>query len=125
MLKQSNNNETLEANNTAVDNQILAGAALEAFESYYAEDVVMIEANGARREGKEANRQYEVAFFGSIEEFHGAKVVSSAASGDTSYSEWIFDFTPKGGKRTQLKQVAKRTWRDGQIVRERFYESNA
>ena len=52
---------------------------------------------------------------------HGAAVLASAASGDTSFSEWEMDVTFKGGARYKLAQVAVRTWKDGQVVRERFY----
>lgn len=115
----SNNN-----NNAKLDAMILAGTALEAFEIYYADGVVMIEGDGSRREGKELNRRYEEAFFGSIEEFHGAELLSTATQGDTSFSEWIFDFTPKNGQRTSMKQIAHRTWQDGCVVEERFYAAN-
>ena len=107
--------------NQKLDNLILEGKLLEAFDRFYAENVAMQEGSNAPREGKTANREYEEQFVSSIAEFHGAKLHASAATGEQSYSEWTFDFTPKGGERIKMTQVAARTWKDGQIVFERFY----
>lgn len=100
---------------------VLEGKLLEAFDTFYADSIVMQEGAASPREGKAANRAYEEAFVDSIAEFHSAKLLSSAVDGDKSYSEWTFDFTPKGGERMQMTQVASRTWKDGEVVFERFY----
>ena len=107
--------------NSDLDGLILEGKLLEAFDTYYADDVVMQEGKSSPRKGKPANREYEEQFVASIAEFHGAELHASAVSGNTSYSEWTFDFTPKGGERVTMTQVAARTWRDGKVVVERFY----
>ena len=56
-----------------VDNALLTGTAMEAFEKYYADDVKMQEGTGEITEGKDANRQREIEFFGSVEAFHGGE----------------------------------------------------
>ena len=58
--------------------QLSEGKALDAFEQYYADEVVMIEGDGKVREGKEVNRQAEIDFFSNISEIHGAAVDSFA-----------------------------------------------
>ena len=105
----------------ALNQQVLGGDILGAFEKYYAEDVVMQENSTEPFVGKAANREREVQFVNSVEAFHGASVLSSSASGDTSFSEWEMDVTFKGGMRVKMAQVAVRTWKDGQVARERFY----
>jgi len=100
---------------------VLNGHALEAFEKYYSEDVVMQENSGDPVVGKKLNRQREVDFFASLEEFHGAGVVGTATHGDRAYSEWWMDVTFKGAGRVRMEQVAVRVWRDGLVVSERFY----
>ena len=104
-----------------LNHMILSGKALEGFEKFYAEEVVMQEGIGATRKGKVANRKYEEQFFASIAEFHGAELLGAAAQGDRSYSEWSFDVTLKNGTRNKSTQVAARKWKDGKIVWERFY----
>lgn len=110
---------------TTLDQQlnqmILTGQALDAFEKFYAEDVVMQEPNAVRA-GKDANREYEQQFFSSLEEFHRGELLSSAVDGDVSFSEWIMEVTFKGGgRRVTMEQAARRRWKDGKVVHERFY----
>jgi ketosteroid isomerase-like protein len=105
----------------ALNEAILSGKALEAFEKYYAEDVVMQENSDEPRLGKEANRKAEIEFFSSLAEFHEGKLLSSAVNGDVTFGEWFMDVTFKNGYRLKLAQAAVRRWKDGQIVNERFY----
>lgn len=100
---------------------ILAGDILNAFEKFYATDLVMQENDSEPFVGKELNRKREQDFVNSVEQFHGAKLLGEAVNGDRSYSEWEYDVTFKGGKRTKMQQVAARQWRGGQVVHERFY----
>ena len=104
-----------------LNQQIQSGAILEAFERFYADEVVMQENAEVPKIGKDACRQAERAFLDAVEQFHGARLLGSAVSGDTSYSEWEFDVTYKGAGRVKLTQVAARRWKDGLIVHERFY----
>jgi ketosteroid isomerase-like protein len=107
--------------NQELDNMIAQGQAMEAFEKFYADDVVMQENAEEPRRGKDVNREFEKQFFSSIEEFHGAEMVGSAATGDRSYSEWTMDVTFKGAGRVQMSECAARQWKDGKVVHERFY----
>ena len=101
---------------------ILSGDILNAFEKFYANDVVMQENDSEPFKGKEVNRKREQEFVGSVEQFHSAKLVGEAVNGDVSFSEWEYDVTFKGGGgRVKLQQVASRRWKNGQVVQERFY----
>ena len=51
---------------TDLNDSILEGRALEAFEKYYHNDVVMQENNAEPTIGKEANRTREEEFFGNV-----------------------------------------------------------
>jgi len=113
------------ANTAALDSQlnemILSGKALEAFEKFYADDVVMQENSEEPRAGKDVNRKFEQEFFASVAEWHEGKLLSSAVNDNTSFSEWYFDISFKNGARMKSSQVAVRRWKDGKIVCERFY----
>jgi ketosteroid isomerase-like protein len=104
-----------------VNDDVLSGKAMEAFEKYYAEDVVMQENSEEPRRGKAANRKAEEEFFASVEAFNGGSVKASAVNGDISFSEWEMDVTFKGGHRVKMSQVAVRHWKNGKIVHERFF----
>jgi len=104
-----------------LNDQILTGDVLNAFETYYADDVVMQENLDEPRAGKETNRKYEQQFVESVAEWNHAELLGSAVNGDQSYSEWAYEFTFKNGQRMKIAQVAARRWRDGKVVQERFY----
>lgn len=112
---------TIQELNQKLDQAILSGKALEAFDELYAEDVVMQENSDAPLVGKALNRNREIEFFSSIAEIHSAAVLSSAVGGDVSFGEWEMDLTFKNGDRAKMSQVTVRRWKDGQIVHERFY----
>ena len=106
-----------------LNQMILNGQAMDAFEKYYADDVVMQENDQPPRVGKAANREFEQQFFGSIKEFHGATLGDVAVSGDVSFSEWTFDVTFQDGNRVANPQVTRRKWQNGKVINERFYHA--
>jgi ketosteroid isomerase-like protein len=99
------------------------GQMLEAFEKYYHEDVVMIEADGKERVGKDANREFEKQFMASIAEMHDDGVyaiTSNEETGTTMVETWM-DTTFKDGNRMKMEEVCVQQWKGGLIIRERFY----
>lgn len=98
------------------------GKALDAFDKYYADNVVMIEGTGDKRVGKPTCREYEVNFFAGVQEMHGAGVDAFVTDGEntTMVENWM-DVTFKDGNRMRLEQIARQKWEDGKIVEERFY----
>jgi ketosteroid isomerase-like protein len=104
-----------------LNDDVLSGKIMEAFEKYYADDVVMQENSEEPRKGKAENRKAEEQFMASVEAFNGASVKASAVNGDVTFSEWEMDITFKGGSRVTMSQVAVRKWKNGKIVHERFF----
>jgi len=103
---------------------IAQGTAMDAFEEYYADDVVMVLEDGTEVEGKDANRERENEFFGSVEEFHGIEVKGITSNEDTGVTsvESAMTVTFKGADGPMsIEQVAVQNWEDGKIERERFY----
>jgi len=100
---------------------VLSGKAMEAFEELYDDNVVMQENTEPEYRGKDFNRKREQEFYSTVEAWHGGQVLASAVNGDVSFSEWTMELTLKGAGRIKLDQVAVRRWKDGKIVHERFY----
>jgi hypothetical protein len=113
----------LKANFEDIKNLVLAGKAMEAFEKYYGEEVVMQENQQPPTIGKAANRDRELDFYSKLVEFHGAEVKAVAYGDDVIMSEWFVDYTHADWGRVTHDQVAVQRWRDGQVVHERFYYS--
>lgn len=99
------------------------GKMMDAFEKYYAENVVMVEGNGDKREGKDKNREFELQFLSSIKEMHGGGVTaitSNEETGVTMVETWM-DTSYKDGNRMKMEEIAVQKWEGDKIVHERFY----
>lgn len=99
------------------------GQMMDAFEKYYAEDVVMQENNEEPRVGKDVNRKFEIDYMSAIEEVHGSEVKNVAINSKTGtvFIQAAMDATFKGAGRTTMEEVQVQTWKDGQIVHEKFF----
>lgn len=118
---------TTTANLTELENdlnrKILAGDAMDAFEEHYAENVVMQEGSEEPTVGKERNRRREESFFSGVTELRAMELKEVAVGEDVTMSTWRYDFTHEDWGDQSYDQVAVRYWKDGQIVRERFYKA--
>ncbi len=112
---------SVEALEKALNELLLRGKALEAFERFYADEIEIQDNDSPPVVGKQANRAREQAFFNAIEQLHRVELLGWAVNGDRSYSEWIYEFTLRGGERLRMCEVSARRWRDGQVVHERYY----
>ena len=104
-------------------NMVNQGQILDAFEKYYHDDVVMIEATGHTRKGKAENREYEKKFVSSVKQVHGGGVhaiTSDEKSGITMVESWM-DVSFADGNRVKMEQVAVQKWDGDKIIHERFY----
>ena len=101
-----------------------ANRILDAIDEFYDDNVSMQDNLNPPVVGKDANRERERAFFGGIT-VHGNRALSVAIDGDQAVIHWLFEFTGGDGKRYRLDQLSHQDWRDGRIVRERFYYDSA
>lgn len=99
------------------------GKTPEAFEKYYADNVVMVEATGDTTEGKAANRARIQAWMESVAEMHNfsCTAITADEKAQVTMAECRVDATFKSGDQMQLEQVAVQRWEDDHIVHERFY----
>lgn len=100
---------------------VLQGKAMEAFEKYYGEEVVMQENETPPTIGKAANRARELEFFSKVTEFRSAELKSVAYGDDVIMSEWFVDYTHADWGKVTHDQVSVQRWKDGKVVHERFY----
>jgi hypothetical protein len=100
---------------------VLQGKAMEAFEMYYHKGVVMQENESPPTLGKEANRKRELEFWKSITEFRSANPLRVAIGDGTTMVEWSYDYTHKDWGVRKYTQVSVQEWKDGLIVKEKFY----
>jgi len=114
----------LKANVEELNGMILNGQILEAFEKFYADDVVMQDNDYPARIGKTENREFEKAFVNGLQEFRGAKVLNTVVSDGVAAIEWWFDYTHKDFGERNYRQLSVQRWKDDKIVEEKFYYNN-
>ena len=103
---------------------VIDGKVMEAFETYYHEEVAMQENELPATVSKEANRKRELEFLSNIAEFRKAEVKGIAVQGNVSFVIWSYDYTHKSWGIRDYTQVSVQEWKDGQIIRERFIYLN-
>lgn len=113
---------TLKEKTQDIYNLVGQGKLLEAFDKYYAEDVVLTEPRGTWK-GKANCRAHEEEFLSMVKEVHGldVKAVTSDEEAGVVMHETAMDVTFQDGNRVNMEQVGVQRWENGQIVHERFY----
>ncbi len=106
---------------TDLNDLVLQGKAMEAFENYYDEEVVMQENESEPTVGKAANRQREEAFFNSIVDFRSAKPLKVALGENFTMVEWHYDYTHRDWGIRNYSQISVQEWKNGKIIKEKFY----
>ncbi|MFT5143369.1 MAG: hypothetical protein ACI80V_002301 [Rhodothermales bacterium] len=121
------NDETLElitiADNVSnLNDMIRAGQILDAFDKFYAQNVVMADNFTGDRVGFDAARAFEVSFVENLTEFRGAEVLEVAVDENAglAFVKWHFDYTHKEWGVMDYVQVSVQKWENGKIVHERF-----
>jgi ketosteroid isomerase-like protein len=104
---------------------VQAGRIPEAIERFYADGATMQENRQPPTVGKAANMARERAFGDSVGRWHEVTARSIAVDGDQVLIEWVFEYTTREGQRIRMEEIAQQTWRDGKIVRERFFYDSA
>ncbi|MEZ4453675.1 MAG: hypothetical protein R3B09_29745 [Nannocystaceae bacterium] len=116
---------TIEALEQELNQMLVEGHSMAAFERFYADDVTIQENSNPAVVGKEQNRRREESFFTAIEAVEVVTLLGWAVRGHLSYSEWVYEIRMVGGRRLKIAEVAARRWRDGQVVHERYYHDSA
>ena len=101
------------------------GRMTEGQEIYFADDVVTQEGNQAPIVGKQASIERLNKFRETVgvAAFVNYVIGDVAIVGTTSFYDSVLSLKLKNGQTISLEQVVKTEWRDGKIVKERYYHS--
>ena len=108
----------------ALNNLVINGNLLEAFDKYYHDDVAMQENNLPPTVSKEANRQREIEFLNNVTAFRKAEVKGIGVGDDISFVIWNYDYTHEEWGVRNYSQVSIQQWKDGKIIHEQFVYNN-
>lgn len=117
----------IKANVEDINQMVLAGKSLEAFEKYYGENVTMVQASGETFQGKAACLVMEENWAKNVTEFRGAKCLNyTVAESQAPYVDvtvvavWYLDFSTKDYTFTGT-QMSVTNWKDGKVYYEMFF----
>ena len=89
---------------------------MDAFEKYYAKDLVLIEATGDVCDDKIKNREFQTQFLFYVKQVHGGgvhNITSSESTGITMVESWM-DISFTNGNRIMMEEVAIK---NGKMIR--------
>lgn len=108
-----------------LNDMILHGYILEAFEKFYAENIIKKENENQPTVGKNACRKIQEDLVTSIIDFRSAVVKNVIISDNITVVEWEFDYTHKDwGVRKHIQVVVQRWNNEGEIINETIYNNN-
>lgn len=112
---------TVKENVNALNKMLNQGKILEAFDKFYADDIVMQENYDEPRLGRQANREYEENFVNYVEEMSAeCHFVAVDEAAGVAVTEWNYDMKFKDGNAAERLQRSIQHWNDGKVVREQF-----
>lgn len=99
---------------------------LEAVDTYYADDVQIVEATGETARGRETQKERIREWQSMLKAVHGSTppVIAAhetAAGTGVVFVETSDDLEFADGTRMVVDEVAVQRWEDGKVVHERFY----
>lgn len=108
-------------------NKLASQDMVAAIDTYYADDIELIEATGEVVHGAAAQKERTEKWQSSISEIHGGVVHAVCVNEETGHAmieSWI-EATFHDMGRMKMEEVAVQTWKDGRVIRERFYYNAA
>lgn len=100
---------------------VLADKAVEAYQKFYHDDVIIQEANYPPRVGLAASIEHATQSQGMVTKIHEVATPTILIDGERSIIEWHADWTIANGARIRIEEVALQTWRGDRISKERFF----
>jgi hypothetical protein len=93
----------------------------EVYERYYDENAIVQENLQPPRVGCALSIERQKLMNANIQEIHDFKIGAVLVDGDRSMVEMHIDATTHDGYRFRIEEVGLQTWKDGKIVRERYF----
>jgi ketosteroid isomerase-like protein len=102
---------------------IREGRIIDAINEFYAEYAVMQENSLPPTVGREANLEREKQFLNTVKEWKGFEVTAKSVGEDVTFYETVMDWVTTDGTPVHVEQVVVAKWRDGKIIKERYYHN--
>jgi hypothetical protein len=103
---------------------LLQGRDLEALERFYHDRVEVQENDLTPINGKQKAIEARKEFLAGVSEISCVQPLKVAVGEATTMVEWNLSYRLKNGDEKKFTKVAVQEWKDGKIVREKFYHGN-
>ncbi len=107
-----------------LNDMVMQGATLEAFEKFYDEGVVIQLNDDLAIKGKALNRINKQKHFDCIIDFKSAKPLKVTIGEQSTMVEWHMNYVHSEYGEKCYTQVAVQDWKDGKIIKEKLYCGN-
>ena len=107
-----------------LNDMMMQGAFLEAFEAFYDENIVIQVNDDTPVIGKELNRISKENQFNNIIDFKSAKPLKVTIGEQSTMVEWHMNYVHREHGEKCYTQVAVQDWKDGKIIKEKLYYGN-
>ena len=104
-----------------LNDMIIQGKVLEAFDTYYHDEVCIVLHQNEIIEGKKENRVLKEQFLKSILDWHSAQPMKVSIGEGITMVEWLYNFTDRMKVNKKEMHVAVQEWKDGKIIKEKLY----
>lgn len=119
-LKNMSLNDRVKYLNTMIEDRLI----LQAFEKFYAEDVIIQNNDNEPIKGKDRCRKLQEDFVTGLIDYQNAKVVNSLISEKISVIEWELEFTHEKYGHQSMSILTVQCWNnEGEIFNEKYYYS--
>ncbi len=97
-----------------------AGKAMEAFDTFYHDDLEKTDLDGVTHYGKAKNREVGAELLSKVVDVRDFTAVGKVVKDNRSFLIWSLDFDHADNGPVKVVEVAIQDWQDGKIIRERY-----
>ena len=110
---------------TKMDAMVSQGAIVDAVSTFFAESANTSDYNAVTTANKEEMIQKMEGFTGSIAKVNGITHHRTLVDGNSTASEFTFDFDMKDGSKILWHEIIQRQWNDNcQVIQEEYFLAN-
>jgi hypothetical protein len=107
----------------AKNEMVKNGQIVEAVEQYFASKATTVDFDGSVTKNKTELVDKMKGFTGAIAKVNGITQHHVALSGNTSFTEYTFDFDMKDGSKVLWHEIIRAVWENGEIVEEQYFKA--
>ncbi len=106
-----------------MDEMVKQGQILEAVDKYFASSIKTKDHNGMETGDKKDVQTKLQGFLGGIQKVNGITLHGNSIGGNTSMSEFTFDFDMKDGSKVYWHEIIRRQWKNGMVTDESYFKN--